>query len=241
MKAGQGEASSDAQADSKGVRAHLANANEAITSPFFWAYLKMLKIIGDLMLHMHHWFESCPCHGKYKFGSKGGHAAARSAWHQRFGKLVKVNQCPLVGRRAPEVAVGAVDELLAEISRMSSAHILFCGDTGLMSDSHHTRLTPADRQKVLTDFELLRSHVVNIIKYKFAPWKALPRALFGLAHWDEDLARGAARRCMGLSKYVDMMPYGPLASGPCQPLRQSCSIKSCEDDADGNMVTCCKS
>jgi hypothetical protein len=170
----------------KGVRAHLNNANAAVTSPYFWQYVRMLSLIGDMFQHMNHWFESCPCHGGLNLGARNS-SGPRAEWHKRFRGYSVPDACPLKGRRAPELAAGSFDVLINEVSSMASASVMILATGGLQADG---------RRKILSDFELLRVSSVQMLKFKLAPWRVLPRALAGVAHWDEVVARRCAAECI---------------------------------------------
>lgn len=174
----------------KGVRANIEKADAAVTSRFFWGYLHMIAAVGGILEHAQHWLEGCPCHGALHISVGRHYQSARTAFLERLRGFTSATQCPLVSRRAPEMACGELDVMIDEVAALKTTEILV---------SSTSDLTVADRGKVVADFHLLRGHVVQLLKIKFSCWQQLPRVLCGLAHACPDRARDAGRTALRAS------------------------------------------
>jgi hypothetical protein len=170
-----------------GIGAHLEQANWAVRSSYFWGYIQMLGVLGELIEHMFHWFESCPCHSDLQFGRATSWAAAQAAFRRFFGAHPELHGCPLKGRRAPELAGGGFDVLLNELMGLATAHILVILPLGLSIQ---------ERNRILQDFDHMKNTLVFTLQTKFSVWRQLPRILFGLGHWDVGIARHCATRAL---------------------------------------------
>ena len=80
--------------DDEDYMAKVARADVAIRSGLFWGYCSMVNLLGEAVLGLFLWFETCACHSKTK------------------------SQCPLKGMKAPHLAAGdlwgEVDELMRQ-------------------------------------------------------------------------------------------------------------------------------
>ena len=155
----------------RGVGVHFECADSAILNPVFWGYLKMLSTIGVLVEHLFHWVESCPCHSKLQLGEFRSWKASRAAFGRLSDIHAKIKSCPLRGCRAPELAVGAMQAFLLEISRVSTSHILATTAPDLSRDA---------RAMILREFDLIKFSLIQILQMKFAAWEVFPRMLAGL-------------------------------------------------------------
>ena len=88
---------------------NISLANEAILSTWFWAYATMLDVLGEGLDNVMHWAEGCPCHWvERRLQGPSRHSARRK-------KTKHKDPCPLSGMRAPELAAGMLDFVLARI------------------------------------------------------------------------------------------------------------------------------
>ena len=82
--------------------------SEAVSSQTMWCYMAMLRILLAILLHLTDWVQGCPCH------------LNKASYNENiYGFLADMclcNDCPLRGRRAPELAVGAIRKFLQEIA-----------------------------------------------------------------------------------------------------------------------------
>ena len=144
-------------------------ATEAVSSQFFWSYLKMVQILAGLTNEMLTWAQSCPCH------SKQGRA--------RLGRT-----CPNAGRWMPQLAAGYLDEFAQRLLTLSYGQVL----------ARTTDLSPANSHAILQDFEHARQHLVAHCRIKGAVHRDLPLILSGLAHPCPLKSRQTARRALDL-------------------------------------------
>ena len=122
------------QSDDDGhVRLQLFDAS--IKDPYVWAYCKMLKQLMSVIDHLMHWSEACPCHS----GLSGG---PLNEW--------MCSNCPLKGRRGPEMASGSLQKVLNQHVKMRSVSLL----------PELTSIANQDREAILRDFNDASSHLV---------------------------------------------------------------------------------
>ena len=69
--------------------------DEALSSPVWWAWLRMLELLVSILRHAIGWVETCPCHGGIS-RLQGVPEATRSRWRK----------CPMRGLRAAELCNG---------------------------------------------------------------------------------------------------------------------------------------
>jgi len=173
-------------------------ADAAVSSDFFWAYLKMLVVVGDTMLHLHHWAETCPCHESHRLVLE----------HKLIASPVR---CPLLGRRAPEICCGDLDGLLDTLYETPLAQLgaEFAG--------------VADWHQIVADFHTIRLLFVQTIRLKTMAMRTLPRVLIGMAHHDVGKARqacgNALRRLWGnisVQRFLSHPPVSPWGHHLCR-------------------------
>ena len=154
---------------------NLEVASEAIGSHAFWAWLRMVNELAEIVSHVENWFQSCPCHNTLDS-------------QQRMQKL-HGRSCPLRGLRAPELAAGAFEPFLQEIAALSAAAVTLM----------HTRHCQVpDRAWILADFEAAQQHLLFAFIMQTACWDHLPHKLCGIGHSDPDVARAQAAVCLRL-------------------------------------------
>ena len=174
----------DESGNPKGVK--VETVDRAIGSNAFWAYCKMIDLIGECLTEIANWSESCPCHSHVL--QLRGHTR-----HKRRKQLVAfINRaaCPMSCMRAPEAAAGMLQQLAEQIMDMGMANILL--------DPLMLVLTEEQRSLVLRAFAAARRHVKYIAVMKFAFWRRLPWVLAGIAHHDRDIAVACAARAVDL-------------------------------------------
>ena len=107
--------------DFDAVDGHLASS---VKADYFWAYLHMVDLIGEMLEMVMGWSERCPCHWVPKdFVGPKRHTPKQLQAH-RAKKTSAVRACPLAGMRAPELAVGELRALLDTFWREGYAGLL---------------------------------------------------------------------------------------------------------------------
>lgn len=147
--------------------------DETLASPFFWAFLHLLDALNSILTHITAWCESCACHPP----------EVRKA----LAELGITGSCPLRGRRCPELAAGGLEHVVLEVSQLEVGNLLlkYCGD-----------LSPHERARLVSDFELGRQCIEMQLRVKLAAWKVLPLQLLGMGHHDINAARYSAVTCL---------------------------------------------
>ena len=143
-----------------------------LADPVFNGYNYLVLAVGLIMRRLSSWLESCPCHMKH-VREAGKWRRAPIAWKSVFPEMGDNPQCPMAGCRAPELATGAVDEMMDIISGYCEADMVRKFPTG-MTDEQRTML--------IDDFGMARSYFIFAMRLKLDCWRRLPLCLAGLAH-----------------------------------------------------------
>eukprot|EP00971_Amphidinium_carterae_P095361 1886900-Amphidinium_carterae.2 len=227
------------EANTGGKTLSVSVVNEAFTEPFFAAYALAMKEIATVLLHVDHWLQPqfpCSCLtllacNYFPFlqfqtsdvsflRSEACPCKPRQRWdlHRQQHKLEKLcgKHCPLKGRRAPELAAGAVQELLQDMfnattgsrmpqnnkkqsRNMNKDKQFFPFLTGLLFQTPEMQALGEDMQQiVLDDVARARQHVVLMFHLKLGCWQQLPYICLGLGHADMEQARTMGKRALEL-------------------------------------------
>ncbi|CAE7909467.1 retm [Symbiodinium microadriaticum] len=145
---------------------------EVVASSCFWEYMAMLLRLARVLDHAEHWMEACPCHYRQISGSSP--LTSNTIFRTRYS-------CPMAGRRAPELASGALQGVLDEAFRSQQTELLLACSS----------LSASDRDTVLLDFGRGQAKLQNFLSIKLGFWQALPHRLLVLGHHNEAVARAS--------------------------------------------------
>lgn len=156
----------------------------AIRDPMWWGYLLILEHLAQMLRRFQHWAEWCPCHGdlileldNIEFEDEKIKAEIAARWRS----------CPLRGCRAPCLAAGDFFKLVDDLGRITAANILL----GLPPD-----FSDAEKQRLLTEFNLGRGHIQFYMQLKLHHWTQPPWVVYKLAHFSESVATRALGECL---------------------------------------------
>ena len=116
----------DPHAESK---QRVQKVSDAIASPFFLAFSRMLILVGQVIQTVSAWLENCPCHSR----NQDLAAAVKNSWWLRMkvwagdcGKEVSAGTviCPLRGCLAPFLAAGRLNAFLDELLDVANSHVI---------------------------------------------------------------------------------------------------------------------
>ena len=157
----------------------LAIVTKTVKSSRWWAF-------GHMLLHLHAvgnfpsaWGSGCRCHEWML--SEGSHP--QTVLQQAMLDCQKCLdedaerwdgpkfQCPLKGKRAPELAANALLPLVRAKAERAKGDILLA--SGMVDE--------ADREAILNDFGLGVSHILMTLELKLGHWQTLPWLIAGLA------------------------------------------------------------
>ena len=141
----------------------------AINSPVFWAQLRTLEALFSVVRELIEWVEACPCHHGRK---------------PPVGKTQCWRQCPLRARRLPEIASGALLQILHELC-FTNAATLF-----LALDAAEAEV----RTACLHDFERGRGHLAFQLTLKLSCFLEPPLLLFAAAA--PEMSKIALHKCL---------------------------------------------
>ena len=139
------------------------------------------------------WCEGCVCHDRFvRHGDdqpmRQRHSVGKAeAIHAHYGP--HRHTCPMAGKRAPELAAGALLQYFTALwSNKVAALLSVNGDA--------TALTPAESTQILEDLDAGRANMHLQLQSKLDFWSRLPWLLAGLAHTDEGKARLCASNAL---------------------------------------------
>ena len=95
--------------------------------------------------------------------------------------------CVMVGKRAPELAAGALDLFLRQHADSNLAEVLRDCDKCL---------TEQELSVVVEDYRLGLAHLMKLVFGKLQQWQVLPWKLAALAHWGKEVVRATARKIL---------------------------------------------
>ena len=156
----------------------LGTMTDCVRDVVFWEYLKMLVRLSRVIDHLEHWFEACPCH--YRKAAESS-LTSNSIFRTRYA-------CCMAGRRAPELASGALDNIVRDA--FATQH------TELLLSCHG--LEDRDKDKVLKDFAAGQAKLEQYFVVKFSHWTTLPHKLCVLGHHSEAVARAGLQEAKDL-------------------------------------------
>ena len=200
------------------------SVSRVLDDPMFGAYNHLVLSVGSIMRRMSSWLESCPCHSKY-VRDIGKWRRAPVSWRAVFPELGERPSCPVAGCRAPELAGGAVDDMMSIICDYCLAD---------MVRKFPESLSETDRALALTDFELAKAYFLLGVRLKFDVWRRLPLCLAALAHHLPEKRQAAAVHALqefdgSLAAGFDSSMHHPLAlqylaaGSELRPLVEQCA------------------
>jgi hypothetical protein len=163
-------------------RQFVSACDRAIKSDRFWAYAHMLLAINGFVEWISSWTEGCYCHSDVLCGQPTFRRRQKAMAAETGSK-----KCILKGRRAPELAAGALRTTFEKMVANSSALL-----SRLLSNLH----TEEDRAQLAADYHSAMDTMSLHLQTKTAHWQSLPWLCAGMAHPDEDIARRVAGDCL---------------------------------------------
>ena len=167
-------------ADSEESLTKLArDADEAITSVAFWAWLSMIEWVCAVLRKGTDWVESCSCH----------YDLLQSDVIDLVPDYITKSwrECPMKGMRAPELSNGDLGRVIQELFRVSLADFL----VGLPPDLEDTV-----RRNLVKDFNAARTHICFYVSFKIFHFEELPCSVFQCAHGSFAVAVPALQMCV---------------------------------------------
>ena len=157
----------------------------ALKSKMFWSYSSMLLSLQDCIEGLQSWSEACPCHG-FPVG-QSRFLRGKDFSKALGGKPCAFASCPMRGKRAPELACGALHALFKELAEETKKSWMTWRCDGL---------TAEETQLLLSDFSIGQERISTFLQLKLMFWRQLPWALAGILHHDSAIARDAAAQCL---------------------------------------------
>ena len=156
----------------------------AVQDHFMWAYAATLRSLLDVVNGMVIWSEWCSCHTIPDL-----HRADDRHPDRDLPDPLHDKRCPFAGRRAPEMAAGALRDFIDSAAGQNAASLLL----DLQNRQH---LQESKRHQLMQEFNRGIEHMLYLMAIKFAFWTEIPYKLCAISHWREDTAREAARECL---------------------------------------------
>ena len=85
--------------------------SRTISDTFYWAFAKMFALVSIVLLVLLISVTGCPCHSAWSLGMGGRFLSERPKLAKRAFQKKKV-VCPMMGRLAPQLAVGMLKDTL---------------------------------------------------------------------------------------------------------------------------------
>ena len=115
--------------------------------------------------------------------------SVRNSIREQMGRSAfdVVEQCPMRGRRGPDMATNQYRRVFTEHSQ-EHEDILFM--------VHLAGLSQEDQRDLMLDFAAGRARLSAELDIRLSVWNTLPLKLFGLAYHDTSVAREAVLNCL---------------------------------------------
>ena len=180
---------------------------EALASDLFSEYANMVHTLHDVLTRFEGWLERCPCHEHLQKRTVHRKRKADHAFVLNDKKF-SFTECPMRGKRAAELAAGAVQDLIASL--------LDTGFHAVSGRAEGSSLSEADRTIIIRDFSFAKDYLNFGLSAKLQFWQTLPWRLVGLSHHYRSTARSIARAC--LQQYDEISSAGNIRSEHHHPL-----------------------
>lgn len=175
----------------------------AVTSPSWFAYGQMILHLHEIANSISGWGSGCACHEwlrPHKQSSDSPWESALSAVRQSLGLESGLDglsfQCPLAGKRAPELASGALLKVICE--RIDDAFPKVLVESAGAGPEH--------QEQILSDFNLGTGYIKLVVELKLGHWNDFPWVLCKLG------LPGDAARQQGAADMLatfDSLPQDP--------------------------------
>ena len=200
----------DANAREASLTVIVNDVDQAISNPFFWAWLSVLDALVVVVRKMTAWLEGCPCH--WPLLQQVSDVVPKDL-------ISRWKRCPMRGLRAPEACSGEFLFIAGVICDNTIADLL----QNLPND-----ITREERAELVDEFDAGRSHLCFYLSLKATALEEFPWKVCALAHTDEETAKDALRECLAFQ--------GPLDSRLTRlqgPLRPACDRWLAGDSLSG--------
>ena len=144
---------------------------ELLRNNYFFAYMDTIIAIGSVPQSLGSWAEGCCCHEDLLIGERQDRR--RKKLRRAFNE--KATDCPMRGKRLPELSVGALQPYFDEICGTAISHLLL---------DHHPYLQDHLWTKVVNMFELGKAALWAGLKVKLDFAERLPWKFASLTHHD---------------------------------------------------------
>ncbi len=172
-----------AAAAAEAERLDVSRLDEAITSPFFWAFAKLICFVTGVLEDLKAFVVSCTCHSAGG-ADEEGQSGLGLFRKQRAASKTLGRPCPFKGRNAAGLAAGVHVEILQRSVQLY--HVFLLEST--------IGCTERDREALLHDWHAASQQLKFVLELKFAFFANLPYILCGVGHWDESVGRALAAK-----------------------------------------------
>ena len=159
----------------------------SIKSEFFWAYGRAVFTLQMALESFRGFCEACPCHAAVfrKMTSLQQQSLLRKERGVKESDPRFELGCPLGGRVAPDLALGAHKDLVKTLAESTFTQLLF---------ERRCQLTNREIAQLRDDFTRGVERLQTYILVKTSAWDNLPLSLAGLAHKEVDRAKSHCRK-----------------------------------------------
>ena len=105
----------------------------ALSNELFCNYIYMVQRLHEVLTHFEAFLESCPCH--HHLLKKAVRRNKRNARQAFAHEKIPFAECPMRGKRASELAAGAIQDLLASLFE-AAFHAISRGHDAALSDEN---------------------------------------------------------------------------------------------------------
>ena len=174
--------------EAEGANFSCSSITALLKDDFFFVYWQMQLALRDIIEALLRFVEGCACHSS--------HLKGRSAFQQEKALRSEIEcpkdvhcQCPLMGCRAPEMAVGHLETFAEE---------LFGTEFGKFISRNPTVLNSEQWGRLSQEWHKAGAYILENLKIRLGFFQSLPWIILGGAHPSPQLAKACLRQALSL-------------------------------------------
>ena len=180
LAGGEANDGDDADAEQQSWKVKVDVVDQAVLSPFWWAWLLAFDFIAEVLRQATVWAGGCSCHS-----GRMGDLDPEDPLSTKLRK--QWESCPMRGLRAAELSANEFLEQLYSVFETTAAQL---------SMSLPEDISGEERRSLIEEFDSGRVHLCYYFAMKLSHFSEMPWAVFRISHYNEHTAKTALRMCL---------------------------------------------
>ena len=178
----RGEGAGDQQPQRTDTMELVQAVDDAVSSEQWWGWVCMMARVCNVLREAIRWCERCSCHGGLPV-----ELVAEGNIDISSETSFALGSCPMRCRRAPDLAHGDLQRLIATECESSAADLFV---------KLPRTLSAVDRRELLQEFDMARAHLTFYVTAKLSHWSEFPWHVVGIASLDRTRATATMRKVL---------------------------------------------